>query len=103
MAKRLHECPCCHERSISNYQKIFSVAFSPACCPQCKKLSYVPIIHGLMVLTAWMILTWIFIGLAIMAGMSFFLLGTIPALIVCIDRYLIKAPLIVREPPAETE
>ena len=101
MTKKLNECPSCHEHSISNYQKIFSVSFSPASCPQCNKQSYVPIVHGLMTLTAWMILTWVFIGLAIMAGMSFFLLGTIPALIVCIDRYLIKAPLIIREPPEE--
>jgi len=53
-----------------------------------------------MMLTAWIILTWIFIGLAIMAGMSFFLLGTIPGFIVCVDRFLLQAPLEIRESKA---
>jgi len=99
MAKKFYECPHCRKETVSSYQKIFSVSFSPAYCPQCRKQSYVSIIHGLTMLTAWMIMTWIFIGLAIMAGMSFFLLGTFPALIVCIDRYLLNAPLVARDPP----
>lgn len=97
MSKVLHECPHCHEKQISSYQKMFSVSFSPVVCPVCKKESHVHIVQGLMMLTAWIILTWVFIGLAIMAGMSFFLLGTIPAFIVCVDRYLLKAPLEPRE------
>lgn len=97
MSKVLHECPHCHQNKISSYQKLFSVTFSPAVCPACGQLSNVPIVYGLMTLTAWVILTWVFIGLSIMAGMSFFLLGTIPAFIVCVDRYLLKAPLERRE------
>jgi len=97
MSKSLHECPHCHEKKITSYQKVFSVFFSPVVCPECKQQSSVPIVQGLMTLTAWMILTWIFIGLAIMAGMSFFLLGTIPAFIVCVDRYLVNGPLVIRE------
>jgi len=50
-----------------------------------------------MTLTAWIILTWVFIGLTLMTSMSFFLLGTIPAFIVCVDRYILKAPLIANE------
>lgn len=92
-----HECPHCHEKVISSYQKIFSVSFSPAICPHCKKQSNVPIVHGLITLTAWIILTWVFIGLSIMAEMSFFLLGTIPSLVVCIDKYLLKAPLVAAQ------
>lgn len=73
------------------------MSFSPAICPACNKQSVVPIVYGLMMLTAWMVLTWVFIGLAILAGMSFFLLGTIPAFIVCLDRYLLNAPLEARD------
>lgn len=97
MSKALHECPYCHEKQISTYQKLFSVSFSPAICPVCHKESNVHIVHGLKALTAWMILTWLFIGLSIMAGMSFFLLGTIPAFIVCVEKYLVTAPLEPRE------
>ena len=90
---KLHECPHCHEMGISSMQKICSVTLLPAICPSCHQKSKVPIVYGLMALTAWMILTWVFIGLSIMAQMSFFLLGTIPAMIVCINRYLLRAPL----------
>lgn len=97
MTKALHECPHCHEKLITSYQKLFSVSFSPATCPRCGKESIVPIVHGLITLTAWIILTWVFIGLAILVGMSFFLLGTIPAFIFCVNRYLLTAPLVARE------
>jgi hypothetical protein len=97
MPKRLHECPHCHEKQISTYQKLFSVSFSPAICPACKQESNMPIIQGLMSLTAWITLTWVFIGLSIMAGMSFFLLGTIPAFIVCIDKFILQSPLVIKE------
>lgn len=97
MPKEFHECPHCHEKRISSYQKIFSVSFSPAICPHCHQPSHVHIVNGLITLTAWIILTWLFIGLAIMAKMSFFLLGTIPAMIVCVNKYLLKAPLEIRE------
>jgi len=100
MNKAMHECPHCHEKQISSVQKVFSVSFSPAVCPVCHKPSNLHIVQGLMMLTAWIILTWIFIGLAIMAGMSFFLLGTIPAFIVCVDRFLLQAPLEIRESKA---
>ena len=99
MPRVLHECPHCHEKQITSYQKIFSVAFSPAICPVCNEESIVPIVHGLITLTVWIILTWVFIGLAIMAGMSFFLLGTIPAFVFCVDRYLLLAPLIIKPEP----
>jgi hypothetical protein len=77
---------------------MFSVSFSPAICPVCHKPSNVHIVHGLITLTVWMLLTWLFIGLSIMAGMSFFLLGTIPAFIVCVQKYLLAAPLEPRYP-----
>jgi predicted CXXCH cytochrome family protein len=97
MPSDLHECPHCHEKRISSFQKLFSVTFSPAVCPVCHKESNVPIVHGLITLTVWIILTWLFIGLAILAQMSFFLLGTIPAFIVCVNKYLLAAPLEIRE------
>lgn len=98
MASNLHECPHCLEQKITSYQKIFSVSFSPAVCPACKQSSKVSIIQGLMTLTAWIILTWVFIGLTLMTSMSFFLLGTIPAFMVCVDKYILQAPLIANEP-----
>lgn len=99
MARVYHECPHCHAKRISSYQKLFSVCFSPAICPECRKESSVHIIQGLKSLTAWIVLTWVFIGLSIMSGMSFFLLGTIPAFIVCMDRYILQASLEIRKVP----
>ncbi|MDG2176679.1 MAG: hypothetical protein P8M72_11200 [Gammaproteobacteria bacterium] len=97
MPKVLHLCPHCHKEEISSYQKLFSVSFSPAVCPACNQESFVPIIQALIMLTVWTILTWVFIGLSIMSSMSFFLLGTIPAFIVCVDKYILKAPLVTRQ------
>ena len=95
MSKVLHTCPHCQKKEISSYQKLFSVSFSPAICPACKQESYVPIVHGLITLTLWTILTWGFIGLSIMSSTSFFLLGTIPAFIVCVNKYILNTPLAI--------
>lgn len=89
----MHPCPHCHQQGISSLQKICSVSFSPAVCQNCGKLSYLHILHGLYALIAWIILTWVFIGVALYYQMSIYLIGTIPALVLSVDRFMLKAPM----------
>ncbi|MEX2366715.1 MAG: hypothetical protein WD601_08925 [Pseudohongiellaceae bacterium] len=90
----MHKCPHCQQKVITTTQKLLSVNFGPAVCRNCQGLSHVHIINGLIALTLWIVLTWVFIGLTWMSRSSFFLLGTIPALILSVNKYLIEAPLL---------
>lgn len=89
----MHACPHCHQKGISTLQKLCSVSFAPARCTLCQGLSYLHVIHGLYALIIWIMLTWVFIGVALFMRMSIFLLGTIPALFLAVDYYMLKAPL----------
>lgn len=89
----MYACPHCHQEGISTLQKLCSVSFAPARCNVCHKLSYLHIVHGLYALVIWVMLTWVFIGVALFMRMSIFLLGTIPALFLAVDYYMLKAPL----------
>lgn len=90
----MHKCPHCGHEAITTVQKLLSVNFGPAVCPHCHGRSYVHVINGLIALTLWIVLTWIFIGLSYMSRSSFFLLGTIPAMILSVNKYLVEAPLL---------
>lgn len=89
----MQECPHCHQEGITNLQKALSVYFGPAECALCHGRSYVHVIYGLAAMTTWIVLTWVFIGLSYMSRSSFFLLGTIPAMILAVNKYLLEAPL----------
>lgn len=89
----MHECPHCKQESISSLQKIIAVSPIHATCTYCKRKSYIHILYGLIALTAWIIMTWMLIGLAYWFQMSFLLFGSVPAMIIAIDRYLVQAPL----------
>ena len=89
----MHKCPHCQQESITSLQKICSVSFAPARCAECHQLSYVHAIYGLFAMTTWIVITWVFIGLSYMSNSSFFLLGTIPAMILAVNKYLLDAPL----------
>lgn len=90
----MHKCPHCQQETISNFKKILSVnTFTPVICPDCHEQAYTHIVYGLLALTGWIILTWVFIGLAYMSQTSFILLGTIPALFLVADKFLLKSPL----------
>ena len=89
----MHECPHCHQPGITHWQKLISVSFAPASCSHCHKHSYVHVIHGLMALTFWIVLTWVFIGIAYMSRSSFFLIGTFPTMYLAINKFMLGAPL----------
>ena len=89
----MQKCPHCQQHGISNLQKLISVSFAPATCSLCKQQSYTHIIYGLYALTTWIAITWVFIGLSYMSRSSFFLLGTIPAMVLAVNKYLLQSPL----------
>lgn len=89
----MHTCPHCKEPGIRTSDKLVSVAFAPATCTLCGQRSYLHIIHALIALMMWIILTWIFIGLALYQQMSIYLIGTIPSFILAIDKGMLNAPM----------
>lgn len=89
----MHECPHCHQQSISHLHKLMAVHPLTATCPQCHELCNLHVVYALSALTLWIVITWAFIGLALFFGMSFLVLGTIPALMLAVDRYMLQAPL----------
>jgi hypothetical protein len=89
----MHECPHCKHISISSLQKLCSVAFMPATCPDCSRYSYLQLTYALKAFIAWVILTWVFIGLALYQRMTIYLIGTIPAMLYAVDRYMLHAPM----------
>jgi hypothetical protein len=51
------------------------------------------VIHGLLALITWIMLTWVFIGVALFLQKSFYLIGTIPALVFAVDKCMLTAPM----------
>lgn len=90
----LHACPHCHRPGVSSLQKITSLFFTPARCRLCDKRSYLHYAHGLRAMIVWVVLSWLFIGIALYQHMSIYLIGTFPALILAVDKFLLNAPLI---------
>lgn len=88
----MQKCPHCQQDGISNLSKALSLYFRPAICSFCQGRSYVHAVYGLFAMSVWIVLTWLFIGLSYMSRSSFFLLGTIPALVLAINRFLLEAP-----------
>ncbi len=89
----MHECPHCHQESISTLQKLLAISPLQVSCNSCKQSSHINTVYALVALTAWIIMTWLLIALAYWFQMSFLLLGSIPAMVIAVDRYLIRAPL----------
>lgn len=89
----MHECPHCHQESISNLQKLLAISPMRARCKACQQYSYIYNTYALIALTVWIIMTWVLIALAYWFQMSFLLFGSIPAMVIAVDRYLLRAPL----------
>jgi len=90
----MHQCPHCKQPGIGTMQKLMSVSFAPARCSLCHELSYLHIVHGLYALITWIMLTWVFIGIALYQHMSIYLIGTIPAFLLAVDSCMVKAPMV---------
>lgn len=89
----MHSCPYCRHPGISSLQKLCSVFMVPVACGVCHKRSYLHYNHGVRAMVVWVVLTWVFIGIAIFQQMSIYLIGTLPALVFAVDRYMLKIPL----------
>jgi hypothetical protein len=90
----LHACPHCHQPGVSSSQKLNSLLFVPAGCGLCGKRSCLHYVHGLRAMIAWVVLSWLFIGIALYQGLWIYLFGTIPALLFAVDKFLLNAPLL---------
>lgn len=89
----MHECPHCKQASISTFKKLLAIAPLQVSCSDCRQYSYVHSTYALVALTVWIIMTWVLIALSYRFQMSFLLFGTVPAMIIAVDRHLIRAPL----------
>lgn len=89
----MHECPHCHQESISTLQKLLAISPLQLSCKACQQHSYIHNVYALEALTVWIVMTWLLIALAYWFQMSFLLFGSIPAMVIAVDRYLVKAPL----------
>lgn len=89
----MHSCPYCRKPGISSLQKFCSVFTVPAACGVCSRRSYLHYNHGVRAMVVWVVLTWIFIGIAIFQQTPIYLIGTFPALVFAIDKYILRAPL----------
>jgi hypothetical protein len=70
------------------------VLVRPLQCPHCKALSYVPLRYGVFALFTWVLLSWLFILTALYFRNVLYLLGSVPAGILAVDKWLLKAPLL---------
>lgn len=94
----LHACPHCHQSGVSSSQKLNSLFFAPAVCQLCGKRSSLYYPNGLRAMIAWVLLSWLFIGIALYQGVWLYMLGSVPALFFAVDKYLLNAPLLRVEP-----
>lgn len=90
----LHACPHCHQRGVSSSQKLNSLFFAAAECRLCGKRSSLHYVNGLRAMIAWVLLSWLFIGVALYQELWLYLLGSVPALVFAVDKYLLNAPLL---------
>ena len=90
----LHVCPHCLQPGVSSRQKLNSLFFAPAVCRLCRKRSTLYYANGLRVMIAWVLLSWLFIGIALYQGIWLYMLGSVPALLFAVDKYLLNAPML---------
>jgi hypothetical protein len=89
----MHECPHCKHKTITSFRKLCSTSLTPAVCPRCNGLSYLQLVYLLRAMITWVVLSWVFIGVALYQRMSIYLLGSIPALFFAVDKCMMSAPL----------
>lgn len=89
----MYLCPHCHKPGISSFQKLCSVSYTPAVCSFCQRQSYLNIDTAIRALITWVVFTWIFIGVALYEQMAIYMIGTIPALLLAVDKHMLMAQL----------
>ena len=89
----MYLCPHCKKPGISSVQKLCSVSYTPAVCTFCRRQSYLHVNTAIRALITWATLTWIFIGIALYEQMAIYMIGTIPALLLAVDKYMLRAQL----------
>ena len=91
----MHVCPHCQQPGIGSTMKMSTLILArPLSCPLCSKLSFVPLRYGVFALFTWVLLSWLFIMTALYLRNVFYLLGSVPAAIFAVDKWILKAPLL---------
>ncbi|MDR2213819.1 MAG: hypothetical protein LBE21_09380 [Pseudomonadales bacterium] len=89
----MHECPHCKHLTITSLRKLCATPLTPALCPRCHGFSYLEMVHLLRAMIVWSLLTWVFIGIALYQRMAIYLLGSVPALLFAVDKFMLAPPL----------
>ena len=89
----MQACPHCQKKTITNWEKLWSVTVTPIQCSACHQFSFLHAGHALKGLAFWIIVTWLFIGLTWYSRQTFLLLGTIPAMFLAINHFILGAPM----------
>lgn len=95
----MRTCPHCKEDTIGNWAKLWSVTVNPVQCPSCRQFSFLHAAHALKGLVFWIVVSWIFIGLSWFSQQVFLLIGTLPALFLAINYFMLDAPMEAILPP----
>ncbi len=90
----MHRCPHCQQAGFTDLQKLTLLWLQPRPCKICHKAAFMPVRNVVVALIIWTLLTWVFIGAAFYMRNILFMLGTIPAAMLAVDKWIRKAPLI---------
>ena len=93
----MHPCPHCRQASFTDLQKLTSLWLRPRACEACHKAAYLPVRSIVMALVMWTLMTWVFIVAAFYMRNILYMLGTVPAAVLAIDKWIRKAPLVAFE------
>lgn len=89
----LHPCPHCRQSGIGSLEKVHSLFLKPASCRLCGRASYLHHAHGLRAMIVWVVFSWVFIGIALYQDVWIYLVGTVPALFLAVDKFILSAPM----------
>lgn len=89
----MHPCPHCKQPTFSSARKALLLWMRPGLCSNCRKPAYLPIRNVVIAMLVWVVLCWLLIATAFYMRNALFLLGSIPAAMLAIDKWLVQAPL----------
>lgn len=89
----MHPCPHCTKPTFSTARKVLLLWLSPGLCSACHKPAFIPLRNVAIAMFVWVIFSWLLIATTFYMRNVLFLLGSIPAAMLAIDKWLVQAPL----------
>ncbi len=89
----MHPCPHCQQPTFSTARKVLLLWLGPGLCSACNKPAFIPLRNVAIAVFAWVVLSWLLIATTFYMRNVLFLLGSIPAAMLAIDLWLVRAPL----------